>query len=350
MARSVIGLDIGSSAVRAAELRGTSPATLVRFAQVALPPGAVVNGEIVDPALTASVIKDLWARGQFRRKRVSVAVAASSVVVRQVDIPRVEEGDLREGLAYQVGDYIPYAAEEAMLDFLPLDEISGPEGQEMVRLLIVAAQRDTVDRAVTTVREAGLDPMDIDLAPFATVRALVDEIPPVLAERQAVAIIDIGAGMTNVVVCERGIPRFARLLAAGGSDITTALAGGLSIPVEEAEHQKAILGVAPEGVAPEAGGQAIIQERVRLFIEDVRASLAFYASQPDAADVRSVLLTGGGSLLPGLRDRVASALSLQVDMADALARVKIGDLGLSEEQLEHVRAVASVAIGLGLES
>lgn len=349
MPRSVIGLDIGTAAVRAAELRGDAPPTLARFAQVALPPGAVVNGEIVEEEIVAAVIRDLWDRGEFRRKRVSVAVANPSVVVRQVEISKVPEEDLKQSLPFQVADYIPFASDDAMLDYLLLDEFAADDGHEMLRILIVAAQRQMVNKVVRVVRQAGLEPLDIDLAPLAAVRALIDEVPPVLAERQAVAAIDIGAGVTSIVVCERGLPRFVRVLSLGGADITAALSATLGMPPDVAEQQKALVGLGPEGAPVEPGARATIEERARLFIEDVRASIAFYGSQPNAAPLGNALLTGGGALLPGLRERIQSALGVRVDSADALWRVKIGDLGLSDEQLEHVRAVAAVAVGLGME-
>src|ERR1041384_7339565 len=148
MARSTIGLDLGTSAVRAAEVTGKDPLTLVRFAQLSLPPNAVLNGEINDVHAVATVIKDLWRRGEFRTKQVSVAIANQNVVVRQVDVPRMEEDDLRGALPYQVQDYIPIPIEEALLDFLIIGDVEGPEGAPMLRVLAIAAQKSMVNSVV----------------------------------------------------------------------------------------------------------------------------------------------------------------------------------------------------------
>ena len=133
-----MGLDIGTSGVRAAELSlGKGGATLERFGQVALPPGAVRDGEVVDVDVVAQAIKQLWAQAKFGSKKVVVGVANQKVVVRQVDLPWLPLKELRESLAFQVQDFIPMPVEQAILDFHPLEEFTSESGARMLRVLLV---------------------------------------------------------------------------------------------------------------------------------------------------------------------------------------------------------------------
>ena len=122
--RSAIGLDIGTSGVRAAELSfGKDQVTLEKFGQVALPEGAVRDGEVVDPDTVAAAIKQLWAHTKFSSKKVVIGVANQKVIVRQVDLPWMPADELKKSLAYQVQDFVPMPVEQAVLDFHPLEEL-----------------------------------------------------------------------------------------------------------------------------------------------------------------------------------------------------------------------------------
>jgi type IV pilus assembly protein PilM len=117
-APGVIGLDIGTSAVRAALLgNGRGKRSLLRFGQVALPPGAVMGGEIRDPAAVSDAISQLWQRTKFKSKKAVLGLANQRVVVRQIDIPFMEEKELRESLKFQVSEHIPMSVDAAELDF-----------------------------------------------------------------------------------------------------------------------------------------------------------------------------------------------------------------------------------------
>src|SRR5213078_3648666 len=162
--KAVVGLDIGTSGVRAAELTmGKGPATLERFGQVALPLGAVRDGEVIDSDAVAAAIKQLWVQAKFGSKRVVVGVANQKVVVRQVDLPWLPVNELRQSLSFQVQDFIPMPVEQAILDFHALEEFTNDSGGRMLRVLLVAAARDMVGSAMEAVTKAGLTPSMVDL-------------------------------------------------------------------------------------------------------------------------------------------------------------------------------------------
>jgi len=349
MARSLLGLDIGTSSVRAAEVSTkTDPPTMERFASVALPRGAVTGGEVSDPGIVAAAVKELASKGRFSVKRTAIGIANQKVVVRQIDMPAMEESELQGALRFQAQEYIPIPIEDAILDFQVLDETVNEAGERTFKVLLVAAQRDMVNGFVSVAQEAGLDPAVVDLSPFASMRALAAAVP-LLGPRESEAIIDIGAGVTNIVVHEQSKPRFVRILPMGGADVTDALVSGLGIDAEEAESVKARVGLSPEGgPVPADGAAKLIEQRASAFVDEVRGSIDYYLTQQGSARISTVILTGGGSKLPGLHERLSAALHLPVEEGQPLTRVRLGKISQTPDELAQMSAICAVSIGLSL--
>lgn len=349
--RVAVGLDIGTSGVRAAQLAlGGAPVTLERFGQVGLPPGAVRDGEVIDVDVVAAAIRQLWAQVRFSTKRVVLGVANQKVVVRLVDLPALPADELRSSLPFQVQDYIPMPVERAILDYHPLEEFEGENGVRMLRVLLVAAARDMVSAALDAVTKAGLSAVMVDLTPFAVLRALapVDELG---LDPEAEALVEVGAGVTNIVVHSGGVPRFVRILLMGGQDITEAVAERMGVTIEKAEAVKQSLGMAGEPGDRDADGAPaghVIESTAGAFVQEVRGSLDYYVAQPTAAPLRRIRLSGGGAQLPGLAERLGTATRLPIETASPLDRIRVGKTGLSAEQLRSVEPVASVPVGLAL--
>ena len=343
-----MGLDIGTSGVRAAELRfGKGATTLERFGQVALPIGAVRDGEVIDVEAVAGAVRQLWTQAKFSTKKVVVGVANQKVVVRQVDLPWLPLAELRTSLAFQVQDYIPMPVEQAILDFHPLEEFHNESGTRMLRVLLVAAARDMVRSALAAVEAAGLQPTMVDLTSFAVLRSQVTAGAGFTVESEA--LVDIGASVTNIVVHQGGVPRFVRILLMGGGDITDALAERLGVPADQAETLKQATGVSP--VAAQADHHPAvraIESTCAAFVEEVRGSLDYYMAQPGSARVSRVVVSGGGSRLTGLVERLASATRLPVELAAPMSQLRLGKTGLTEEQLTYVEPMATVPVGLAL--
>lgn len=351
---AAIGLDIGTSGVRAAQLSlGRRPFTLDGFGQVPLPQGAVRDGEILDPPLVAQAISQLWRHARFRGKKVVLGVANQKVVPRPVDLPFMEEQELRGAIQFQVQEYIPLPIEDAILDFQILDQFMTDSGDRMMRVLVVAAQRDMIGTFVATAQAAGLDPVAIDHIPFALIRSLGEAGGAFQGPGPGEAIIDIGAGVTNIVVHEGGIPRFSRTLLVGGNSLTEALSGGLGVSFEDAENIKKRMGLAgaPGEPVPTPGGEAaprILEERASALVEEIRGSIDYYLAQAEATRISRVVLSGGGSKLVNLPARLANALRLPVEQGRALQKVRIGRLGLSQDQLMEAEPFMGAAMGLAM--
>jgi type IV pilus assembly protein PilM len=345
----VVGLDIGTSGVRAAELStGKGPATLERFGQVALPAGAVRDGEVIDADTVAAAIKQLWAQAKFSSKKVVVGVANQKVVVRQVDLPWLPTAELKKSLAFQVQDFIPMPVEQAILDFHPLEEFTSDTGARMLRVLLVAASRDMVGSALSAVEKAGLTPSMVDLNSFAVLRSMVGPETG-LGSLEAEALVDVGASVTNIVVHQGGVPRFVRILLMGGGDITDAVAERMGVPLDQAESVKQTTGLAAVAGAAEAHpANRAIEQTGSALVEEIRGSLDYYLAQPGAARIGRVTLSGGGSRLTGLVERLSAATRLPVEPARPMSLLKLGKTGLTNEQLAYVEPMVSVPVGLAL--
>jgi type IV pilus assembly protein PilM len=347
--RIAIGLDVGTSGVRAAELAfGKNGITLEKFGQVALPDGAVRDGEVIQPAAVATAIKQLWDHTKFSSRDVIVGVANQKVIVRQADLPWQPLHELKDSLPFAVQDTIPMAVDQALLDYYPLEELTAEDGTRTYRGLLVAAQRDMVEAQLAAVTAAGLKPVMVDLTAFAVLRSLADSDDLGMGSTME-ALIDVGARVTNIVVHEGGVPRFVRILLMGGADITDALAERTGSAQTEAEALKHELGMLSDGDDPKAQAAGRVMEAAgQAFIDQVRGSLDYYMASPGARPIERIVVTGGGSRLAGLAERLTNSTRVDVERGSVFGELSIGKTGLTQEQMQFVEPLAAVPVGLAL--
>lgn len=340
----VVGLDIGTSAVRAAEVEfgsggpGASRATLHRFAEIALPAGAVRDGEVVETSTVAGALKQLWQKGGFSSKKVNIGVGNQRVIVRDLELPWMPLAAIRKTLPFQAQELLPVAVDSALLDFYPTDESVSETGR-VAQGLFVAAVRETVTQNVLACESAGLTPEVVDLNAFALTRALVQGD---LAQR-SVAIVEIGARITTIVVVVAGKPRLVRHLAQGGDNATDGVAAALRTTQVEAERLKREIGIGhgfnPE-LAPAADSIAHVSTTL---VEAIRGTLGYFAQSNPQTPVETLVLTGGAVMLPGLGQFVASATRLPVTLGSPLQHVEVA------RSAGDVRSVDSrIALPVGL--
>lgn len=347
MGRSrVVGVDIGSSAVRAVELevggsrRGqVASVTVVQYGEVLLPPGAVQDAEVAEPETVGSALRELWRSARFSTRDVVLGVGNPRVVVRELELPWLPMDQLRASLPYQVQELLPMATDDALLDYHPTGEYEGPTGRTLQGML-VAATRETVRLNVMAAENAGLRPQMVDLNAFALLRAMAR------GEHadQIVALVDIGARMTNVIISVRGVPRFARTVPSGGQDVTDALASSMKIAGPEAELLKREIGIGFSVRTELAAGAAAVAEVTRNLVEAVRNTFVYYSSNNPGAGIDVALLTGGGSQLPGLAQYLSTASRLPVSFGDPLAAMTVAPA--VRDRLPAARGSLAVPVGL----
>ncbi len=342
--RTAIGLDIGTSSVRAAQVTvSKGSVTLDRFGQVALPPGAVRDGEVVDSDAVGASIKQLWSSAKFTKKDVVIGISNQKVFVRLIDVPWMPADDLKSSLKYQVADLVPMPIDEAVLDFVALEEVL-VDNARSIRGLLVAASQDMVLGAIRAAQKAGLRASTVDLTPFAVLRAAGTIDSAGMSGPEAV--VDVGSRVTNIVVHEGGVPKFVRILLLGGDDITGALVERLGVTMADAEQLKrdpALL-ASPQS----ADARRIVDAALTEFVDEVRGSVDYYLATSGSRPLARLVLSGGGSLSDGLAQRLATAVRTQVEYGRAFGQLTIGKTGLGPEQVRFVEPLAAVPVGLAM--
>jgi len=358
-----VGLDIGTDHVRAAVLKSSgSPPTLAAYGRVDVPMGAVVDGEIVDPAAVSTAIRELWRQPGIKGRDVITGVSNQKVIVRLVDLPFMERDELQGAIQYQAQDYIPIPVEEAILDFQIIGDYMTGSDEHMMEVLLVAAQRDTVESTVAAIEGAGLRPASIDVTSFAIVRATLgaglnlfteDEEAP----DEAVAVIHIGSGLTNIAVVEKGVPRFTRVSSLSGNQFTQAVVNQLNMTFDAAEALKIRAGLpdisahahtAPAADDETAKAQEALEREVNKFIAEVRRSLDYYLTQTtQARTIRRIHLTGSSAQLKNLDVYLEKGLQAEVVLSDPLRFVQVGSGAKAAAEADRMGAAPAVGLALG---
>ncbi len=367
-----VGLDIGTSGIRAVQIRRKGDRIeIVRAASVELPRGAVRNGAIVDQKAVVKALKQLWKRGRFSTRKVVFGLADSGVITRQVDLPWMPPKDFRAALKYQISDSLPVDLETVEIDYHLLDEFDRTDdhGQavEMNRILVVAANRDAITAEAGVMRKAGLTPMGADSAAFALIRAACRGVLPDGPSTHALA--DIGADQLSVVIHQGGQPRFIRSIAnLGGDAATIAVAEELGLEPDAAEVVKRETGlngpvpvVAPIAESSVFSGASdeepipmdprskatvdVLSPWATTIIAEIRNSLDYYQGSASGSAIESLTLVGRTAELTGLEERIATQLPVPVHAMDPLAGLE-ASRRVAKAQVPDTRL--AVATGLAL--
>ena len=333
---NLIGLDVGSTSVRAAETSASKDGPVItNFCHAPLPEGTVQAGVIVNERAVTAALKEMWSSTKFRSRKVTLGITNPQVVVREASVANLPPGQMRQSLPFQVRDALPLPVERSVLDFYPLED---PGKNETVRGLLIAAPKEPVLTAIRAVEAAGLHVARVDLASLALLRAAS------LLDGQVEALVDIGAYTTSVVVHQDGEPLFVRSIPRGGAEITQTIASRLKIEQAEAEALKCDLGLE----ATDDPQAATIRDAVRPLINEIGTSFAYLnAGGGRQSRVARLALSGGGSGLPGLLDALRTQLGVEVVTVDPIMRVR-GLRRVKYGTLELFRSSAAVAVRLTL--
>lgn len=364
---TVVGLDIGTDHVRLAQLKPAAATFgLQRYGVVGVPMGAVVEGEIVDVEAVAASIKELMRATGLRSANAAIGVSNQKVVVRLVDLPYMERAELEGAIQYQAQDYIPIPVEDAILDFQILGDYITASDEHMMEVLLVAAQRDMIGNAVAAVERAGLKLQQIDVTSFAIVRGLLGVTQSVLPDEseqagEATGIIHMSAGITNIAVVEKGVPRFTRVSGLAGNEFTQVIANTMNLTFDEAEDLKLRVGlpaIEQQGAMPDLppdldprtaqAAQDALEREVSKFIAEVRRSLDYYLTQASQVrTIRRILLTGSGAQLRNLDGYLEKGLQARVELADSLRWLQVPPQYQAVMQADRMGSVAAVGLAMG---
>ncbi len=294
-AKRLLGLDLGTSSVKAVELTREGNALAVT---------AAAQAPVTSPAELTASIREVLRRGAFHTKLTCLNVSGRLVSVKYITLPAMEDADLKKALPFEADKHIPFEVGDACLDGQRIGEAS-PGAKEMTAVL-AAAKRNLVLERSQLATFCGLAPAIVDVDVFAIGNAFslgAGGDPAKAAGQDAsVAIVDLGASKTSVnILGGRTDTRFTREIYVGGNDVTEVIAKRLSLPPAQAETTKCAPG----------GREKDCQDAQATTLEDlaneVRMSLEFYENQFESA-VAEVCLCGGGALLSGLAETFQHAL------------------------------------------
>lgn len=343
-AASAIGLDISTRSIKVAEINvARGEAVLTNLGIVNMPEGVIRDGEVEDGVTLAESLKELWGLTGIKGHSVILGIANQKVIVRPIELPYMEKEELESALRFQVQEFIPIPIEDAILDFDIVEEFMTADEERMLTVLLVAAHRDMIQSFIEALRAAGLSLSAIDLKAFALPRALLlKEIQTGnYEELDAICIINIGAGITNITILKDNIPRFARFLLRGGDDFTRAIVNRLDLEWEEAEEIR-------RGKQVNEEASKILQQEIFNFVGEIRRSIDYYIAQTQERTFNKVILSGSGSMTVNLLQEINRGLRLSVETGKSFQNVQLGKLAFTPEELIEIEPSVAVSVGLAL--
>jgi type IV pilus assembly protein PilM len=315
---------------------------LVRLGSVGLPPRAVIDGVILDRAAVRVALERCIKEGGFAADEVHLGVAGLRAITRELEMPLVPDSEIDAAVRLQAIDVIPFDIDNALISARPLEETVDAEGTPERRVLVAATHRDLVDPLLEIVTAVGLKPISVEPTSSAMIRSFFDPDAPATGPE---AIVAIGAGLTKVAVHENGVLHFVRTIPEGGDTVTAAIAGALGLPISDAEAIKRKLG---ETIPYARAAQTAARNASVSLIGELRSSIDYYATLTGRSPVSRVVLTGGGSCLPGFVEQLQQQLRLPVVLGNALDRLDCSALHLPAEELAQLEPTVAVVIGLAL--
>ena len=339
-AKNLVGLDIGSSAIKLVELKAGKEGKfqLVKAGLENLSPEAIVDGAIMDSSLVVETISRLLASTGVKNANVAVSVSGHSVIVKKIQLPTMPEEELSESIRWEAEQYVPFDINDVYLDYVVLDP--GAPGETM-GVLLVAAKKEKVDDYKNVVTQAGRVPGLVDVDVFALQNCY--EVNYGLDPTRVVALVNIGASVMNVNILASGQTVFWRDITFGGNQFTDALQKAFSLNFEQAEALK-------RGEA--VGGQSAqsIQPVLTGVCEDVAGELQktidFFHATSGSDKVDTIVLSGGGSRVAQLDEVLKEKFGLPVEIMNPFRSVAAADRALDPAWLSENGP--SLAIGVGL--
>jgi type IV pilus assembly protein PilM len=319
----LVGLEIEADSVAAAEVRVNGTAQLTASAVGPLAPGAVDDGEVADRDAVAEALGSLFSTHNLSR-RVRLGIANQRVVVRTIRLPAIEDPkELAAAVRFTAQEQIPMPIEEAVLDHRVVGGGPASDGAPPhLDVVVVAARRGMIDAWLDVMRAADLQPVGIDLSAFALIRALGD-VPGAgdpTPTRPTTASLYCNIGdVTNLAIAQGRACLFTRVSPVGLEDIVASLAGATGLTREHAQQWLTYVGLTQPPESIEGNPETIARTRATLengasaLLDEVRLSLDFYSAQEGALPVERIVVSGPGSIIPGLAERMEPSLGLPIE-------------------------------------
>lgn len=342
-ARSLVGLDISSSAVKMVEL-SAGPAGAMQlecYAIEGLPEGAVTDGNVANLEAVSEVIERCWKRMGTSTKYVAMAMPTAAVITKKIILPAsLRENEMEVQVESEANQYIPFALEEVNLDFQVVGP--APSSPDEVEVLIAASRKEGVEDRVACAEAAHLKPLVMDMESYAALAAfdLVRE-QFVAGEDQVFALIDIGANAMKVTMVKGDQQIYAREQAFGGNQLTQDMVRAYGMSHEEAEALKRT------GPMPDNYEAEILRPFLDNLALEVSRALQFFFTSTQFNEVHRVVLMGGTALLSGISEVVAERAQIETIAANPFAKMALSQRVRPKNLLADAPSLM-VACGLAL--
>ena len=334
--RTALGLDIGSGFIKLALVDHGGDRPEVRAMAIrATPRGAVVDGEVVDPARVAGTVRELIEETGIRPRNVVAALGGHDVFIKKVELPRMQETEARRTMRREAGRHIPFDLEEVRLDFQILPRRGNIPHAEA---LLVAAKRAHVAQRIALLADAGIRATAMDVEAFALHNAFVHNYPE--TADGVVALVNVGRDVTNLNVIEEGVTVLAKDLPLGSRRVSESLQREFRLTEEEAER---VL----QGRQPLRGVQRVVADGVAM---GIRRAAAYLGGRRSGAGVGRIFLSGGGACMPGMPEALAERVQVETRLVNPFQRVPLREEARGQRILANAAPMMFLPVGLALRA
>lgn len=336
----VVALDVGSSSIKLLQLKQVKKGwELAKLGIGYLPPEAIVDGSIIDSMTVTNTIASLVKDENVRTKDTISALTGHSVIIKKVSLPAMTEEELGESIQWEAEQYIPFPMADVNIDFQILGEVTSGKGQ--MDVMLVAVKKDVINDYTNVIKEAGLNPVVVDVDSFALENML--EINYTLAPGENVVMANIGASITSISILVGGVTAFTRSIPLGGNQYTEEIQRSFNITFKEAEDMK--LG--------RTGGQTESTELARVISAvssnvtmEVKRSVDFFLGGNPAIVVQRIFLSGGGAKVIGLKEAMQERMDMPVEVVNPFGSIASGPGVFAPDKLKDLAPYFAVAVGL----
>jgi type IV pilus assembly protein PilM len=336
----VVGIDIGSHAIKVCQLKRTDKAyAVVNLGSATLPEGAVDDGTLNDPEVVGKTIAELFKHLKIKKKKVGFSISGYSVIVKKVNLAVMSEEELEKHIQTEAEQYIPFDLDDVYLDFQDLK--TNYEGLERTDVMLVAAKKEIVDDYLEMLEDLNLKPVIVDVDGFALENTYEYNYP----KNENVALVDIGASKMNINIISNGISVVARDIVVGSRQLTEQIQAAFDLQFEKAEALK--LGHTPAEDKQEEIADIFSSTCTQWVLEIKKAIDLYHANHPDAPLSRLVL-SGGGSKVSGLIDFLANETDLPVELFNPFSNMTVNSKKIDPAYLNNVGPEMAIATGIAI--
>jgi type IV pilus assembly protein PilM len=341
--RSVVGLDIGSSAVKAVELKAAGKGYRVAaFGSQPVPPDSIVDGAIIDGTAVAEAIRRVFESKAFKAKEVAASLSGNAVIVKKISLPVMTPTELDESIYWEAEQYIPFDIQDVNLDYQIL-EGNGAESKGTMEVLLVAAKKEKIADYTGVIAQAGRTPVVVDVDAFALQNAY--ELNYGFEKNAVIVLLNAGASAININIIANQQSVFTRDISLGGNAYTEAVQRELNLPFESAELLKrgsTVDGATFEDVVP------ILRAMTENVLLEVQKTFDFFKATASSDHIDRIMLSGGASRVEGFAEALQERFGTAVDMFDPFRKVTLDGKKYSPDQRDMIAPTAAVAVGLAL--